>query len=217
MYSRIAKAKRKKVRNIIVSVLGTTLSLAMIVFLISKIESFSDTFTTRAEAEVVKSTSSNSSSSLNQVSTSSTTAPEASSEVASEVSEEPVVEETADSEEVYTEVEEPVAEDVTTTESTYATTASSETASTTASNGNTAGTVGSEAAAQMAAATGVPQSTWEAIIARESNGDPSVTNASGASGLFQTMPGWGSTATVQDQITAAINAYNAQGLSAWGY
>lgn len=69
----------------------------------------------------------------------------------------------------------------------------------------------------MAAATGVPQSTWEAIIARESNGDPSVTNASGASGLFQTMPGWGSTATVQDQITAAITAYNAQGLSAWGY
>lgn len=53
------------------------------------------------------------------------------------------------------------------------------------------GTVGTEAAAQMAAATGVPQSTWEAIIARESNGDPSVTNASGASGLFQTMPGWG--------------------------
>ena len=78
-------------------------------------------------------------------------------------------------------------------------------------------TVGTAAAAQMAAATGVPQSTWEAIIARESNGDPNVTNASGASGLFQTMPGWGSTATVQDQITAAINAYNAQGLSAWGY
>ena len=93
----------------------------------------------------------------------------------------------------------------------------SEVADTTTSNGNTAGTVGTAAAAQMAAATGVPQSTWEAIIARESNGDPNVTNASGASGLFQTMPGWGSTATVQDQITAAINAYNAQGLSAWGY
>lgn len=84
------------------------------------------------------------------------------------------------------------------------------------SNGNTAGVVGSQAAAQMAAATGVPQSTWEHIIARESNGNPSAANASGASGLFQTMPGWGSTATVQDQVNSALNAYRAQGLSAWG-
>ncbi|MGT2828944.1 transglycosylase SLT domain-containing protein [Streptococcus hillyeri] len=83
-------------------------------------------------------------------------------------------------------------------------------------NGNTAGVIGSEAAARMAAATGVPQSTWEYIIARESNGNPNVANASGASGLFQTMPGWGSTATVDDQINSALNAYNAQGLSAWG-
>ena len=44
------------------------------------------------------------------------------------------------------------------------------------------------AAAQMAAVTGVPQSTWESIIARESNGDHTVAS-SGASGLFQTMPG----------------------------
>lgn len=77
--------------------------------------------------------------------------------------------------------------------------------------------VGSQAAAQMAAATGVPQSTWEHIIARESNGNPSAANTSGASGLFQTMPGWGSTATVQDQVNSALNAYRAQGLSAWGY
>lgn len=83
-------------------------------------------------------------------------------------------------------------------------------------NGNTAGAIGSEAAAQMAAATGVPQATWEYIIARESNGDPYAANASGASGLFQTMPGWGSTATVQDQVNAALNAYNNQGLAAWG-
>lgn len=83
-------------------------------------------------------------------------------------------------------------------------------------NGNTAGAVGSDAAAQMAAATGVSQATWEYIIARESNGNPNVANGSGASGLFQTMPGWGSTATVQDQVNAAINAYNAQGMSAWG-
>nr|WP_242258720.1 transglycosylase [Streptococcus thoraltensis] len=85
------------------------------------------------------------------------------------------------------------------------------------SNGNTAGKDGSYAAAQMAAATGVDQATWEHIIARESNGQVGARNASGASGLFQTMPGWGSTATVQDQINSAINAYNAQGLAAWGY
>ena len=85
------------------------------------------------------------------------------------------------------------------------------------SNGNTAGEIGSYAAAQMAAATGVSQSTWESIIARESNGDHTVANSSGASGLFQTMPGWGSTVTVEDQIQSALNAYNAQGLSAWNY
>lgn len=217
MYSRIAKAKQRKIRNIIVSVLGATLSLAMIIFFIPKIELFSDTFTTHAEAEVVKSTSTSLSSALNQTVTSTTSSESSSAEV-SEVSEEPAIEEATEVEEVYTESEEPVVEDTTATESASYTTTSSEVVdATTAANGNTAGTVGTEAAAQMAAATGVPQSTWEAIIARESNGDPSVTNASGASGLFQTMPGWGSTATVQDQITAAINAYNAQGLSAWGY
>lgn len=189
----------------------------MIIFLIPKIELFSDTFTTHAEAEVVKSTSTSLSSTLNQTVTSTTSSESRSAEV-SEVSEEPATEEATEVEGVYTESEEPVVEDTTATESASYTTTSSEVVdATTASNGNTAGTVGTEAAAQMAAATGVPQSTWEAIIARESNGDPSVTNASGASGLFQTMPGWGSTATVQDQITAAINAYNAQGLSAWGY
>ena len=80
-------------------------------------------------------------------------------------------------------------------------------------NGNTAGETGTYAAARMAELTGVSASTWEAIIARESN----AYNASGASGLFQTMPGWGSTATVEDQIQSAYNAYNAQGLSAWNY
>ena len=85
------------------------------------------------------------------------------------------------------------------------------------SNGNTALEQGSYAAARMAEMTGVPASTWEAIIARESNGQVNAANASGASGLFQTMPGWGSTATVDDQIQAAYNAYSSQGLSAWGY
>ena len=84
------------------------------------------------------------------------------------------------------------------------------------SNGNTAGADGAVAAQEMARRTGVPASTWEHIIARESNGQVGARNASGASGLFQTMPGWGSTATVQDQIDAATRAYQAQGLSAWG-
>ncbi|RXK17463.1 transglycosylase SLT domain-containing protein [Macrococcus sp. DPC7161] len=84
-------------------------------------------------------------------------------------------------------------------------------------NGNTAGSVGSAAAQEMARRTGVSASTWEHIIARESNGQVNAYNPSGASGLFQTMPGWGSTATVQDQINAATRAYNAQGLSAWGF
>lgn len=85
------------------------------------------------------------------------------------------------------------------------------------SNGNTAGEQGAYAAARMAEMTGVPASTWEHIIARESNGQVDAANGSGASGLFQTMPGWGSTATVDDQIQAAYNAYSAQGMSAWGY
>ena len=83
-------------------------------------------------------------------------------------------------------------------------------------NGNTAGADGVAAAQEMARRTGVPASTWEHIIARESNGQVGARNASGASGLFQTMPGWGSTATVQDQIDSATRAYQAQGLSAWG-
>lgn len=84
-------------------------------------------------------------------------------------------------------------------------------------NGNTAGEQGAYAAARMAEMTGVPASTWEHIIARESNGQVNASNGSGASGLFQTMPGWGSTATVEDQIQSAYNAYVAQGMSAWGY
>lgn len=83
------------------------------------------------------------------------------------------------------------------------------------SNGNTAGPVGIEAARIMEQRTGVPATTWELIIARESNGNPNAANPSGARGLFQTMPFHGSTATVADQIEAAVRAYNAQGLSAW--
>ncbi|UXR69443.1 transglycosylase SLT domain-containing protein [Staphylococcus sp. IVB6246] len=84
-------------------------------------------------------------------------------------------------------------------------------------NGNTAGSVGSRAAQEMASRTGVSASTWEAIIARESNGQLNAYNPSGASGLFQTMPGWGPTGSYEQQIAAATKAYNAQGLSAWGF
>lgn len=83
-------------------------------------------------------------------------------------------------------------------------------------NGNTAGSVGSRAAQEMAARTGVSASTWETIIARESNGQLGARNASGASGLFQTMPGWGPTGSYSQQLDAATKAYKAQGLSAWG-
>ena len=70
----------------------------------------------------------------------------------------------------------------------------------------------------MAAATGVPQSTWESIIARESNGDHTAANGSGASGLFSNNAWMGALLqTVEDQIQSALNAYNAQGLSAWNY
>ena len=84
------------------------------------------------------------------------------------------------------------------------------------SNGNTPGATGAYAAAEMEKRTGVPASTWEYIIARESNGQVTAQNPSGASGLFQTMPFHGSTATVEDQINSAVNAYKSQGLSAWG-
>lgn len=84
------------------------------------------------------------------------------------------------------------------------------------SNGNTAGNVGTQAAQEMADRTGVPASTWEDIIAKESNGDPNAHNPSGADGLFQTI-NWGDTSTVQNQIDAAEKAYKAQGLSAWGF
>ncbi|MBJ7541732.1 MULTISPECIES: transglycosylase SLT domain-containing protein [Streptococcus] len=224
MYSRITKAKHRKIRNIIVSILGVIFVAAMIVVLIPKIEAFAETITTRSEAGAAKSvsTSSSESSDMSSTNISSTEAeseePSSSVEESEEV-ESSSVEETSESE-VASSESAPVT-DATTVVATSSTVPSSTTQSSAstvvAANGNTAGAIGSAAAAQMAAATGVPQSTWEAIIARESNGDPNVANPSGASGLFQTMPGWGSTATVQDQITTAINVYNSQGLSAWGY
>lgn len=98
---------------------------------------------------------------------------------------------------------------------TYTTPKVQATSSVRLANGNTPGSIGSKAAQEMAKRTGVPASTWEQIIARESNGDPNAHNPSGADGIFQTI-GWGSTATVQDQINSAERAFNSQGLSAWG-
>ena len=98
---------------------------------------------------------------------------------------------------------------------------SSEPSNVVLSNGNTPGEVGTYAAKRMAEATGVAQSTWEYIIARESNGNPNSYNPSGASGLFQTMPFWGDTSTVEAQIQTALKAYNAaksaygNGLQPW--
>lgn len=214
MYSRISKAKQQKRKHIIISLLSIIVSIATVTVIIPQL-----TLST-TKAEVIKTTSQKPSSPSQvekKVTSASTTGPSLTEETTANLQDNPdeIVIEPEESTSSYNESYSTEA-DLSYTETTSANNYTTQT-STTLSNGNAAGSLGRDAAAQMAAATGVSQATWEAIIARESNGDPTVSNSTGASGLFQTMPGWGSTANVQDQITSAINAYNSQGLSAWGY
>lgn len=69
-------------------------------------------------------------------------------------------------------------------------------------------------AQEMASRTGVPASEWEAIINRESGGDPTAQNpSSSAHGLFQQL---GETSNdPQTQINDAVKLYHEQGLNAW--
>ena len=214
MYSRISKAKQQKRKHIIISLLSIIVSIATVTVIIPQL-----TLST-TKAEVIKVTSQKLSSPSQvekKVTSASTTGSSLTEETTANLQDNPdeIVLEPEESTSSYNEsysTEADSSYDKTTATNNYTTQTS-----TTLSNGNAAGSLGRDAAAQMATATGVSQATWEAIIARESNGDPTVSNSTGASGLFQTMPGWGSTANVQDQITSAINAYNSQGLSAWGY
>lgn len=69
---------------------------------------------------------------------------------------------------------------------------------------------------RMASATGVDAGTWEKIIQRESNWNPSVVNSLGHMGLFQLAPGYkGNGGSVDEQIEGAIDLYKKQGLNAW--
>ena len=67
---------------------------------------------------------------------------------------------------------------------------------------------------QMESRTGVSSSTWNMIITRESNWQPTVRNStSGAYGLFQNMHI--SSGSVEQQVNAAVSLYKAQGMAAW--
>lgn len=78
--------------------------------------------------------------------------------------------------------------------------------------------VSSEQASQyMASKTGVPASTWQAIIYAESTNNPTVTNSIGCFGYLQLHPVHGnvSSMTPQQYLDTAVGVYNSQGLSAW--
>ncbi|AUV60202.1 putative hydrolase [Lactobacillus phage Semele] len=68
----------------------------------------------------------------------------------------------------------------------------------------------------MQSRTGVPASTWDAIITRESNWQVDAANPSStARGLFQQL--YGGTGSVQSQIDNAVKLYHNAGdsMSPW--
>ena len=74
-----------------------------------------------------------------------------------------------------------------------------------------------QACQYMSARTGVPVSTWQQIIYRESTNNPLVTNSIGCFGYLQLHPVHGSVSTMtpQQYLDTAVGVYNSQGLSAW--
>lgn len=90
---------------------------------------------------------------------------------------------------------------------------------------STSSTIGSDwsqvspeqASAYMSAKTGVPASTWQAIIYAESTNNPTVINSIGCFGYLQLHPVHGSVSTMSPQqyLDTAVGVFNSQGLSAW--
>lgn len=74
-----------------------------------------------------------------------------------------------------------------------------------------------QASTYMSARTGVPISTWQQIIYRESTNNPLVTNSIGCFGYLQLHPVHGNVSgmTPQQYLDTAVGVYNSQGLSAW--
>lgn len=95
-----------------------------------------------------------------------------------------------------------------------ATSQATQSAPTTAGSSYTGSNLQSYVLGQMSARTGVSAATWNHIITRESNWQPSVRNSSsGAYGLFQNMHINGG--SVEEQVNAAVNLYRVQGMQAW--
>ncbi|ASZ71664.1 hypothetical protein 63302_22 [Lactococcus phage 63302] len=74
-----------------------------------------------------------------------------------------------------------------------------------------------QASEYMSARTGVPVSTWQAIIYAESTNNPTITNSIGCFGYLQLHPVHGNvySMTPQQYLDTAVGVYNSQGLSAW--
>ncbi|AUV59935.1 transglycosylase [Lactobacillus phage Bacchae] len=84
------------------------------------------------------------------------------------------------------------------------------------SNGTLADSEKQAVLSQMQSRTGVPASTWDAIITRESNWQVDAANPSStARGLFQQL--YGGTGSVQSQIDNAVKLYHNAGdsMSPW--